>query len=96
MEQDTNPSDRAGLFGSEDEIVDYINSWMADGSPREIARALSDVARSRDITEISLPGGAGPRELYPVFFCDGNPTLEMVAAVIDAMGLQLTVRKRAA
>lgn len=90
------PFDPAGYFGSEDDIVDYINVWMEDGSPREIARALADVARSRGMTEIPLVTAAGSQTLYAGLSCDGNPTLEMFTAVLDALGLRLTVRKRAA
>lgn len=91
MEANTEPSDAAAYFCSDDEIVEYINAWMADGSPREIARALGDVARSCGMTEVSLR--SGPQPLYAALSSDGNPTLEMVAAVLDALELQLSVRK---
>ena len=95
MDQETEPTDAAEYFGSEEEIVADLEFWMKDGSPREIARALGDVARSKGITEISL--GTGERQaLYPALSCDGNPTLEVFFAVLDALGLRLSVRKRAA
>lgn len=93
MEPETTPSNAAGYFGSDDEVVEYLNVWMKDGSPREIARALGDVARSRGITEVSLNGGTGPQELYPALSRDGNPRLDLVTAVLKALGLELTVRK---
>lgn len=96
MELETEPSDAAGYFGSEDDIVDYLNAWMKDGSPREIARALGDVARSKGITEVPLDGRTGRQELYPALSRDGNPTLDLVTAVLKALGLELTVQKRAA
>jgi probable addiction module antidote protein len=96
MEPEAEPSDAAGYFGSEDDVVDYLNAWMKDGSPREIARALGDVARSRGITEVLLDGGTGPQELNPALSRDGNPRLDLVMAVLTALGLQLTVQKRAA
>jgi len=96
MEPQTPPSDAAGYFGSEDAIVDYLNVWLKDGSPREIARALGDVARSRGITEVSFNGGTAPQELFPALSRDGNPRLDLVTAVLTALGLELTVQKRAA
>jgi probable addiction module antidote protein len=96
MEPPTTPFDAAGYFGSDDEIVDYLNVWIKDGSPREIARALGDVARSRGITAVSLDGRNAPQELHPALSHDGNPRLDLVMAVLKALGLQLTVRKRAA
>lgn len=96
MEPETLPSDAAGYFGSEDAIVDYLNLWLEDGSPREIARALGDVARSTGMTEITLKSGTGPQELHPALSPDGNPTLDVLCAVLDALGLKLSVKKIAA
>jgi probable addiction module antidote protein len=90
------PSDAAGYFGSDDEMIAYLNAWMRDGTPREIARALGDVARSKGITEVSLDGRSAPQELHPALSRDGNPRLDLVTAVLKALGLELTVRKRAA
>ena len=96
MELTSEPPDRAGYFGSEDEIVDYLGFWMKDGTPREIARALGDVARARGIAEVSLDGRSGAQELAPALSRDGNPKLDLLTAVLKALGLELTVRKRAA
>jgi probable addiction module antidote protein len=96
MEPRTDLSDPAVYFGSEDDILDYLTFWMKDGSPREIARALSDVARARGITEVSPKWGGGPQPLYAGLTRDGNPRLDEVMAVLDALGLELSVRKKAA
>jgi probable addiction module antidote protein len=94
MEPIAEPSDPAAYFGSTDEILDYLNLWMQDGSPREIARAVGDVARSQGMTEIFSPKtGFGPLPLHPALAHDGNPTLEMFTAVVDALGLALSVRQ---
>lgn len=95
MESETEPFDVAEYFGSEDDILDYLNFWMKDGSPREIARALGDVTRSKGITGISLKSGER-RTLYPALSRDGNPTLDLLCAVLDALGLELSVRKMVA
>ena len=70
------------VFDSEDEMVDYLSFWMKDGTPREIARALGDVARARGITEVSLEGRTGTQELCPALSRDGNPKLDLVTAVL--------------
>ena len=96
MEPPTELSDAAGYFGSEDEIVDYLNSWIKDGSPREVARALGDVARAKGVTHVSLNGRAGRQELHPALSRDGNPRLDLLMALLNALRLELTVRKGAA
>jgi probable addiction module antidote protein len=94
MEPVTEPSDATGYFGSQDEIVDYINLWMQDGSPREIARAVGDVARSRGLTGMS-PKADGGGAFYAGLSGEEDPTLETLAAVLDALGIELSVRQKA-
>jgi probable addiction module antidote protein len=95
MEPKTESTDAAEYFGSEDEIVAYLTLWMKDGSPREIARAVGDVARSSGITEVRLRTGER-RTLHPALSPDGNPTLDVLMAVLGALGLEMTVKKKAA
>jgi probable addiction module antidote protein len=92
----TKPFDPADYLKSEDDILEYIKVWMEDGSPREIASALGDVARSRGMSEIARKSGVGRQALYNALSDAGNPTLETLTAVLNALGLQLTVQKRAA
>jgi probable addiction module antidote protein len=92
----TKPFDPADYLKSEDDILEYIKVWMEDGSPREIASALGDVARSRGMSEIARKSGVWRQALYNALSDAGNPTLETLTAVLNALGLQLTVQKRAA
>lgn len=92
----TTPFDPADFLASQDDIVAYLKVWMEDGSPQEIARAIGDVARSKGMTEIAKATGLGRQALYNALSENGNPTLETLTAVLNALGLQLTVQKRAA
>ena len=92
----TKPFDPAEYLGSEDDIVEYLNTWLEDGTPQEIARALGDVARSKGMSEMSRKTGVGRQALYAALSHDGNPTLATLTAVLDALGLELSVKRRAA
>lgn len=92
----TSPFDPADFLSSEDDIIAYLNTWMEDGTPQEIARALGDVARSKGMTEIAKATGLGRQALYNALSENGNPTLDTLTSVLDALGLELSVRKRAA
>ena len=94
--QPTEPLEAPNCLGSDDEIVAYLNGWMEDGSPSEIARALGDVARTRGLTEIAGAAGGAPQALHAALSVDANPTLEMLVTVLDTLGLELTVRTKAA
>lgn len=92
----TKPFDPADYLSSEEDIVEYLKIWMEDGSPQEIARAIGDVARSRGMSEIARKTGFGRQALYNALSGNGNPTLETLLGVLRALGLELTVQKRAA
>mgnify|MGYP002777362982 CR=1 FL=1 len=92
----TSPFDPADFLSSEDDIIAYLKVWMEDGTPQEIARAIGDVARSKGMSEIAKQAGLGRQALYTALSENGNPTLETLTAVLKAMGLELTVQKRAA
>ncbi len=92
----TTPLDPADYLSSEDDILAYLKIWMEDGTAQEIARAIGDVARSKGMTEIAKTTGLGRQALYTALSENGNPTLETLTAVLSALGLELTVQKRAA
>lgn len=92
----TRPFDPADYLKTEEEILEYIKVWMEDGSPSEIASALGDVARSKGMSEIARKAKVGRQALYSALSENGNPTLETLVGVLNALGLQLTVQKRAA
>jgi probable addiction module antidote protein len=92
----TRTFDPAEFLTSEDDVVRYLNVWMEDGTPQEIARALGDVARSKGMTEIAKRTGLGRQALYNALSENGNPTLETLMAVLSALGLRLSVTRDAA
>lgn len=79
-----------------DDIVEYLKAAMAGSDARQIASALGDVARSKGMTEIAKKSGLGRQALYNALSENGNPTLETLIAVLNALGLELSVQKRAA
>ena len=93
---ETRPFDAASYLETEEDILYYLEAAMEGNDPRHIASALGDVARSKGMTEIAKKAGLGRQALYKALSEDGNPTLETLLAVLNALGLELTVHKRAA
>jgi probable addiction module antidote protein len=48
------------------------------------------------MTEIAKKTGLGRQALYTALSENGNPTLETLTSVLGALGLELTVQKKAA
>lgn len=90
------PFDPARHLETEEDILYYLEAAMEGNDPKHIARALGDVARSKGMSEIANKSGLGRQALYRALSEEGNPTLETLLGVLDALGLQLTVQPRAA
>ena len=96
MVVETRPFDPANYLKTEEDIFYYLEAAMEGNDPKHIARALGDVARSKGMTEIARKTGLGRQALYSALSENGNPTLDTLTSVLTALGLELTVQKRAA
>jgi probable addiction module antidote protein len=92
----TKPFDPASYLRTEDDILYYLEAAMEGNDPKHIASALGDVARSHGMSEIARKAGLGRQALYNALSENGNPTLETLVSVLKALGLQLSIQKRAA
>lgn len=92
----TIPFDPAEHLQTEEDILIYLEAAMEGNDPGHIASALGDVARSKGMSDFARKAGLGRQALYTALSEDGNPTLETLTSVLDALGLELTVQKRAA
>lgn len=90
------PFDPAEHLQTEEDILYYLEAAMEENDPKHIASALGDVARSKGMSEIARKAKVGRQALYSALSENGNPTLETLLGVLNALGLQLTVQKRAA
>ena len=90
------PFDPANYLETEEDILYFLEAAMEGNDAKHIASALGDVARSKGMTEIAKKSGMGRQALYNALSENGNPTLETLVAVLGALGLELSVQKRAA
>ena len=90
------PFDPAEHLETEEDILFYLEAAMEGNDPKHIASALGDVARSKGMSDIARKAKVGRQALYNALSENGNPTLETLVGVLNALGLQLTVQKRAA
>src|SRR3546814_2880020 len=88
----TLPFDPSDHLETAEDILFYLEAAMEGNDPRHIASALCDVARSKGMSEIARKTGLRRQALYNALSENGNPKLETLTAVLDALGLQLTDR----
>lgn len=91
----TKAYDLAKRFSTEEAQIDLISDALETGHVGYIAAALGTVAKARGMSEIADGTGLNRQALYGALSEGGNPTLDTVMKVLDALGLQLSAQARA-
>jgi probable addiction module antidote protein len=79
------------LSSPEDQAA-YIDAALETGDADFIAAAIGDVVRARGVLAMARDTGLTRPALYKAFSEGGNPTLETLTKVTNALGLRLTVK----
>ena len=88
------PYDSAKRFTTEEEQIGLITDALGTGHVGYIAAALGTVAKARGMSQIADGTGLSRQALYSALSDSGNPTLDTVMKVLDALGLRLTAQAR--
>ncbi|GEN29696.1 putative addiction module antidote protein [Halovibrio variabilis] len=84
--------DPAAALESEEAIAVFLADALETGDSTYIAKAMGVVARAKGMTELARETGLSREQLYRSFSEQGNPTLKTMLAVMQALGVDLTVR----
>ncbi|MDL2400498.1 addiction module antidote protein [Rhizobium mayense] len=72
------------------EAVDgYIAAAFETDDPSSIAKALGEVARTRNMSKLAKDVGMNRSALYRALSGDGNPEFATILKVVRALGLKL-------
>ncbi len=88
---ETRAWDAADVLNTPADIAAYLDAYLEDGTPEELLRALSTIARSRGMTELARQTGVSREALYRALSESGNPTLDTLMRVMKALGVRLAV-----
>src|ERR1700674_834251 len=91
MARKTSRWDAADTLETKEDIAAYLDAVLEDGDPDLLKAALGDIARAKGMTEIAQAAGLGRANLYKALSPDGNPEFAIVARVLKALGLRLSV-----
>lgn len=81
--------DIAEHLNSEEEMQMYLNEVMEDGEPSLVLSALGDIARARNMSQLSREVGMSREGLYHALSGKGNPTFSAMMKITKALGLKL-------
>ena len=93
----TFPFDASEFFDNAEGQAELLNDALASGHAGYIADALGMIARARGMTDLQRLTGLDRSTLYAALREEGNPTLDTLMRVLDALKIELQAApKRAA
>ena len=86
--------DSAEHLQTDEDIQLYLEACLeeAGDDPAFIVKALSVIARAKNMSQLARDTGLTREGLYKALSQDGNPTFATVAKVAKALGLQITLQ----
>lgn len=91
MPIETKRFDVAEYLNTEGRAAAYLAEAFAEGDPAFIAKALGDVARAGNITEIARKMGVSRETVYQALSAEGNPKLSTLLGAAKALGFKLSI-----
>ena len=72
----------------------FISEAMTEHDPDYLKVALGDIVKAYGVGYISEQTGLGRQTIYKMLSEKGNPTHKNLVAILDALGLELTVKPK--
>jgi probable addiction module antidote protein len=92
----TTPFDAAEFLDSPEAIAEYLTEAFSDGDAAFISRAIGTAARAHGMAEVAREAGLSRENLYRSLNGETRPEFDTVLRVLDALGLKLEAKPKAA
>jgi probable addiction module antidote protein len=87
----TIPFDAADALDTDAARVELFADALASGDPNIITSALGLIARARGMSALAKETGLSRETLYKALSEGGNPTLDTLMKVTQALGVRLAI-----
>jgi probable addiction module antidote protein len=84
--------DAAAYLDTPEAMAEYMAAAMETGDAGLIKESVGDIIRAKGMTAMAKASGVSRASLYRAFGEGGNPTLDNMMAVINALGLTLSAK----
>jgi probable addiction module antidote protein len=74
----------------------YIMSAIVDNDMNFLPIALGDVAKAHGVSKLAEQTGINRRTLYKVFDKKGHPSFDLVAQIMESLGMEIQIRPKKA
>lgn len=91
MKKTTRNFDIAEFLDTEEAISAYLSEVFSDGTDDEIKRALNNVARARNMSEIARKMGVSRPSLYKSLTGNTRTEFSTIRNFLNAIGVQMTI-----
>lgn len=88
--------DAAEYLDSPRAIADYLTEAFETGDDELIAEAIGAVARAQGMSSVAKEAGLSRENLYRALSGGGKPEFATVMRVLNALGVQLVAKPKAA
>jgi probable addiction module antidote protein len=88
--------DSAEYLDTPEAIAEYLTEALEDGDPSFISKAIGTAARARGMSEVAREAGVSRENLYRALSGDTKPEFDTIRRVLDALGVRLEVKPKAA
>jgi probable addiction module antidote protein len=92
----TRPYDSAEYLDTPEAIAEYLTEALEDSDPTFIAVAIGTAARARGMSAIAREAGVSRENLYRALSGETKPEFDTIRRVLDALGVRLEVKAKAA
>lgn len=85
------PYDPAEFLNTKKLQKGYLDYVAKEGSPEELVEAIKTVARAKGMAQTAKKAGMARAGLYKALSPEGNPTLDTLKKIANAVGYKLNI-----
>lgn len=94
MAEEFSKWDMADYINTAEDVEAAMNIWLEDCTAQEFAYLIGCIARSGGMTDLARKTGLNRVSLYNSLSDHGNPSLDTIMRVLDALGYRLRVEQK--
>ena len=95
-EETYTPWDSAELLTDEATVAEYLAAALEENDPEVFVKAVGNAARAAGMTAVAEEAQLGRPSLYKALSGDRDPRIGTVMKVLSALGVRLTIERKAA
>ncbi|ENN8378690.1 putative addiction module antidote protein [Providencia rettgeri] len=89
MKEELKKFDVVEFLEDEEDIQEYLNAAIEENDTKYLFKALGNIARARNISQLSKEVGMSREGIYKALSGEGNPSFQTVSKITKALGLKL-------